>query len=123
MGDSDQAKDFSAGYDHRYRDLNSKFAQTCLQRLGRPTCVFMVGSIPEDKMSELKAYIIESGYTVENMKEGQKKKIIGDEKGEPIKKQSHFAFVELASVEQAVSAVARLHKTMLKTIGEGHSNK
>jgi RNA recognition motif-containing protein len=117
--DSDQAKDFSGGYEHRYRDLNSKFAQTCLQRLGRPTCVLMVASIPEDKMSELKAYIIESGYTVENMEEGKKKATNDETKGEPNKKRTHFAFVELASIEEAVSAVARLHSTMPKSIGEG----
>jgi len=120
--DPDQGKDFSGGYDHRYRDLNSKFAQTCLHRLGRPTCVLMVGRIPEDKMSELKAYIIESGYTVKNMEEGQKKKSAGDVNGEP-NKRSHFVFVELASVKQAVGAVAKLHNTMPKNMGEGHSNK
>jgi len=124
--DADQAKDFSGGYEHRYRDLNSKFAQTCLQRMGRPTCVLMVASVPEDKMSELKAYIIESGYTVENLEEGRKKgtsdekKGTSDEtKGEPNKKRTHFAFVELSSTEEAVSAVARLHNTMPKSIGEG----
>lgn len=121
--DSDQAKDFSGGYEHRYRDLNSKFAQTCLQRLGRPTCVLMVANIPEDKMSELKAYIIESGYTVENMEEGKKKGTNDETKGEPNKKRTHFAFVELSSTEETVSAVARLHGTIPKSIADGRSRR
>jgi len=117
--DSDQAKDFSRGFEHRYRDLNSKFAQTCLQRLGRPTAVLMVASIPEDKMSELKAYIIESGYNVEEFKEGKKKVVNDEAKGESNKKKTHFAFVELSSIEEAISAVARLHNTLPNSMAEG----
>jgi len=121
--DSDQGKDFSGGYEHRYRDVNSKFAQTCLSRLGRPTAVLMVASIPEDKMSELKAYIIESGYTIEGFEEGKKKGTNDEAKGEPNKKRTHFAFVELSSQEEAVSAVARLHNTMPNSMVEGRSRR
>merc|ERR1719273_1889324 len=71
--DPEQGRDFSRGFDHRYRDVNSKFAQTCLSRMGRPTNVLMVNNIPEDKMDEAKAYIIESGFDVEEFREGTKR--------------------------------------------------
>merc|ERR1712025_1452168 len=71
--DPELGRDFSRGFDHRYRDVNSKFSQTCLSRMGRPTNVLMVNNIPVDKMDEAKAYIIESGFDVEEFKEGPKR--------------------------------------------------
>merc|ERR1719273_1144107 len=118
--DADTAKDFSQGFEHRYRDVNSKFAQTCLARVGSPTPVLMVNNVPEDKMSELKAYIIESGYTIENFREGKKKGADENKEEESSKKKrTSFVFVELSSTEEAVSAVARLHNTAPSSIGEG----
>jgi len=115
--DPEQGRDFSRGFDHRYRDVNSKFAQTCLSRMGRPTNVLMVNNIPEDKMDEAKAYIIESGFDVEEFREGTKRN--SDKEGEPDKKRTHYAFVEFSSVGDAISAVARLHNTLPSSIGEG----
>merc|ERR1719273_1965335 len=118
--DADTAKDFSQGFEHRYRDVNSKFAQTCLARVGRPTPVVMVANVPEDKMSELKAYIIESGYTIENFSEGKKKGTNETKEEDPSKKKrTSFVFVELSSTEEAVSAVARLHNTAQSMPNEG----
>merc|ERR1719273_311291 len=116
--DPELGRDFSRGFDHRYRDVNSKFSQTCLSRMGRPTNVLMVNNIPVDKMDEAKAYIIESGFDVEEFKEGPKRNNDKEEnKGD--KKRTHYAFVEFTSAGDAISAVARLHNTLPSSIGEG----
>jgi len=115
--DPELGRDFSRGFDHRFRDLNSKFTQICLNRVGRPTNILMVNNIPVDKMSEAKAYIIESGFDVEEFKEGPKKK--NDTEGETNKKTTHYAFVEFTSAGDAIKAVARLHNTLPSSIGEG----
>jgi RNA recognition motif-containing protein len=117
----DQGKDFSGGTEHRYRDPNSKFAQTCLARLSYPTSVLMVANIPEDKMAEVKAYIIESGFTIEEFKEGKKKAANDEENNKEgsARKRSQFAFVEFSSAEEAISALGRLHNTMPDSIGGG----
>merc|ERR1712038_164389 len=100
--DPDSGRDFSRGFDHRFKDINSKFAQTCLSRLSKPTKILMVNNIPEDKMDEAKAYIIESGFDVEEFREGPKRN--SDKEGEPDKKRTHYAFVEFSSVGDAISA-------------------
>jgi len=119
----DQGKDFSGGTEHRYRDVNSKFAQICLSRVGRPSSRLMVTNIPEDKMAEVKAYIIESGFTVEDFQEGKKKAANDEEskKDGPTRKRTHFAFVEFPSTEEAISALGRLHNTMPDSVGGGNT--
>merc|ERR1719479_2012 len=114
--DQEQGRDFSRGFDHRYRDVNSKFSQTCLSRMGRPTNVLMINNIPVDKMDEAKAYIIESGFDVEEFKEGSSKKSSDKEGG---RKPNPYAWVEFKSVEESISAVARLHNTLPSSIGDG----
>jgi len=114
--DPDSGRDFSRGFDHRFKDINSKFAQTCLSRLSKPTKILMVNNIPEDKMDETKAYIIESGFDVEEFKEGSSKKSSDKEGG---RKPNPYAWVEFKSVEESISAVARLHNTLPSIIGDG----
>lgn len=118
--DPDSGRDFSRGLDHRYRDINSKFAQTCLGRMSRPTNILMVNNIPEDKMDEAKAYIIESGFDVEEFKEGVSRKKDSEE-GE--RKRSHYAWVAFKSAEDAITAVARLHNTSPSNIIEGKGRR
>merc|ERR1711890_147850 len=79
--DTDFGKDFSRGMQFRYRDYNSKFTQTCMRRLSRPTSKVMVSNIPEDKLSEVKEYFIESGFTVDEFQEGKKKETEGGADG------------------------------------------
>lgn len=110
----DLGKDFSRGFEHRYRGSNTKFTQIIMSRLSDPTAVLVVSGIPEGKMSELKDYIVESGYTVKKMEEGKSRQ----NEGEPSKKKQAFAFVEFASTEEAISAVGKLHNTMPSSIGE-----
>jgi len=112
--DPELGKDFSRGFDHRYKNIDSKFAQTCLARMSRPTNILMINSIPEGKMDEVKAYIIESGFDVEEFKEGSSRAPKeGDRKPNP------YAWVAFKSAEDAICAVARLHNTLPSNIGEG----
>merc|ERR1711881_371080 len=73
----------------------------------------VVSNLPEDKTDLLKKFIIESGYTVKSM-EGSQRPI--DES----KESSGYtmSFVELASIEEAISAVANLHNSWPKKFGE-----
>lgn len=111
----DQGKDFSRGFEHRYRDASAKFTRIVMSRLSDPTAVLCVSNVPQGKLSELKDYIVESGFTVEKFNEGKSKK---QDEGEPSKKRSEFAFVEFASAEEAISAVGKLHNTLPKSMGE-----
>lgn len=106
--DEDQGKDFSKGYSHRYRDTDSKFTQIVMSRLSTPTPVVIISAIPDDQFAEVKAYLIESGYNVENFVEGKKKASAGE--GDK-KRSNGFANVEFSSVEEAMSAVGKLHST------------
>jgi len=102
--DSDLGKDFSRGMQFRYRDYNSKFTQTCMRRLSRPTSKVMVSNIPEDKLSEVKEYFIESGFTVDDFQEGKKKEIEGR-----ADRKFTYAIVSFSSSEEAIEAVGKLH--------------
>jgi hypothetical protein len=113
--DNDTGMDFSRGFVHRYREKNAKFTQIIMKRLSDPTAILCISSVPEGKMSELKDYIVESGYTVKNLEEGKTKKV---DEGESSKKKQAFAFVELGSTEEAIGAVGKLHNTMPSSIGE-----
>lgn len=110
----DQGRDFSRGFDHRYREANTKFTQIIMSRLSDPTAVLCISSVPEGKMSELKDYLVESGYTIKNFQEGKSRQ----NEGEPSKKKQGFAFAEFASTEEAINAVGKLHNTMPSSIGE-----
>jgi len=102
--DSDLGKDFSRGMQFRYRDYNSKFTQTCMRRLSRPTSKVMVSNIPEDKLSEVKEYFIESGFTVDDFQEGKKKETEGG-----ADRKFTYAIVSFSSSEEAIEAVGKLH--------------
>merc|ERR1712108_50787 len=84
----------------------------CLSRLRELSTSVIVTNIPEGKSDLVKKHIIESGYTV--------KSIEGSKRPEDKEKQSTghtMAFVELASVEEAIAAVANLHNSWPKKLG------
>jgi len=115
----EMGRDFSRGFEHRYRDSNTKFTQIIMSRLSEPTAVLNISNVPEGKLSELKDYIAESGYTVKKIEEGKSRQ----KEGEPSKQKKAFAFVELDSAEEAISAVGKLHNTMPSNIGEKFRNR
>ena len=57
--------------------------------------------------------MIESGYTVKSIEEGEPRK-----KEEKKSTSGVLAVVELATAEEAISAVGKLHNTMPSSIGE-----
>merc|ERR1712110_323092 len=91
---------------------DSKFRKICLSRLYNLTSSIVVSNIPEGKTEVVKKHIIESGYTV--------KSIEGSKRPEDKEKQSTgytMAIIELASVEEAIAAVANLHNSWPKKLG------
>jgi hypothetical protein len=90
----------------------AKFRKICMSRLKKLSSSVTVLNVPEGKSDQLKKHIIESGYTV--------KSIEGSQRPEAKDKPSTgytVAFVELASVEEAIAAVANLHNTWPKKFG------
>merc|ERR1712083_300065 len=109
MGDVRQSKEcwrFSGNKD-------AKFRRICLKRLFNLSNSIVVSNLPEDKTDLLKKFIIESGYTVKSM-EGSQRPI---DESKPSTGYS-MSVVELASIEEAISAVANLHNSWPKKFGE-----
>jgi len=90
----------------------SKFRKICLSRLRELSTSVIVTNVPEGKSDLLKKYIIESGYTVKSI-EGSKR----PEDKEKASTGYTMALVELASVEEAIAAVANLHNSWPKKLG------
>merc|ERR1711902_45714 len=91
---------------------DAKFRRICMSRLKGLTSSVMVSNVPEGKTDQLKKHIIEAGYTVKSM-EGSKRPV---DDSKP-KSDYTMAIVELASVEEAIDAVANLHNSWPKKFG------
>merc|ERR1712066_938410 len=89
-----------------------KFRRICLSRLRELSASVIVSNVPEGKSDLLKKHIIESGYTVKSIEGSQRP----ENKDKPSTGYS-MALVELASVEEAIAAVANLHNSWPKKIG------
>merc|ERR1712011_81774 len=72
----------------------------------------IVSNIPEGKAEQVKKFVIESGYTVKSMEES--KRPVDDSKP---KSDYTMAVIELASVDEAIDAVANLHNSWPKKFG------
>jgi hypothetical protein len=91
-----------------------KFRRICMSRLRKLTSSIIVSNVPEGKFDLLKKHIIESGYTVKSI-EGSKRP---EDKDKPKASTGYtMAFIELASVEEAIAAVANLHNSWPKKFG------
>jgi len=78
----------------------------------------VVGYVPEGKFDQLKKHIVESGFTVKSF-EGEERKIVED------KPTTEFAraFVEFATFDDAVGAIANLHNTWPNKFGSKKTDK
>merc|ERR1712077_22870 len=97
---------------------DSKFRKICMSKLYNLTSSIIVSNIPDGKTEMVKKHIIESGYTV--------KSIEGSNRPEDKEKPSSgytMAKVELASVEEAIAAVANLHNSWPKKLGTMKKDK
>jgi len=90
----------------------ARFRKICMSRLRALSSSVIVSNVPEGKSDLLKKYIIESGYTVKSI-EGSKR----PEDKEKASTGYTMALVELASVEEAIAAVANLHNSWPKKLG------
>jgi len=97
---------------------DAKFRKICMSRLKGLTSSVMVSNVPEGKTDQLKKHIIEAGYTVKSM-EGSKRPV---DDSKP-KSDYTMAIVELASVEEAIDAVANLHNSWPKKFGAKKKDK
>merc|ERR1719411_844636 len=102
---------FSGNKDAKYRKI-------CMSKLYNLTSSIIVSNIPDGKTEMVKKHIIESGYTV--------KSIEGSNRQEDKEKPSTgytMVKVELASVEEAIAAVAHLHNSWPKKLGTMKKDK
>jgi len=105
--DDAKTKDFSSikGV-HRFRNPN--LAHKLLKNLCAPTSMLHIANLPENfatdgKLDELKSYFVDSGFTVKDTQE--------------CGKDGSMALIQLSSVEEAISALAKLHNKIPERIG------
>jgi RNA recognition motif-containing protein len=105
--DDTKSKDFrKAKETWRYAKEN-KFRAICLKRLRTLTPKLMVSNIPEGKMNDVKKYIVENGFIVKGIEEALRE----SDNGEKPKTGFMAALVELESIEEAIRAMGKLHRT------------
>merc|ERR1719211_314030 len=118
--DGEKSKDFSKARIGRYKK-DTRFTAICMKRASKPTAIILVSKIPAGKLPQLKKYITKSGFTIKGVEEtkvieGREGKKLGPEYCQPV-------MIELASPEEAVQAIGKLHNTMPSTIGEMNGNR
>merc|ERR1712080_487164 len=95
-----------------------KFRRICMSRLRKLSSSIIVSNIPDGKSDLVKKHIVESGYTVKSIEGSQRP----DDKDKPSTGYT-MVVVELASVEEAIAAVANLHNTWPKKFGTMKNDK
>merc|ERR1719242_874716 len=120
MKNNDKSKDVRQAKENwRFSgNKESKFRKICMARLRQLSNSVCVSNLPEGKSDMLKKLIIEAGYTVKSM-EGSQRPI---DESKP-KSDYTMVLVELASVEEAIDAVANLHNSWPKKFGEMKKDK
>jgi len=96
---------------------DGKFRRICMKRLRKLTNKVIVSNLPEGKVDQLKKHIVSKGYTV--------KSIEGSKRPKEDKSSSEYtmAIVELASIEEAIGAVADLHNSWPNKFGEKKTDR
>merc|ERR1712018_322770 len=114
MKNDDKSKDVRQAKENwRFTgNKESKFRKICMARLRKLSNYVIVSNLPEGMSDQLKKFTIESGYTVKSM-EGSHRPI---DESKP-KSGYTMVLVELASVEEAIDAVANLHNSWPKKFG------
>merc|ERR1712062_331678 len=114
MKNDDKSKDVRQAKENwRFSgNKDGKFRKICLARLRQLSSSVIVSNLPEGKSDQLKKFIVDSGYTVKSM-EGSQRPI---DESKP-KSDYTMVLVELASVEEAIDAVANLHNSWPKKFG------
>merc|ERR1719328_813831 len=120
MKNDSKSKDFrKAKETWRYtNNKDAKFRKICCARLRQLSNSVIVSNIPEGKAEQVKKFVIESGYTVKSM-EGSRRPV---DDSKP-KSDYTMAVIELASVDEAIDAVANLHNSWPKKFGAKKKDK
>jgi len=111
--DDSKSKDFRQAKETWRYARESRFLKVCMARLKKITPKIIVSNLPEGKSSDLQKFIIEAGYTVKSIEEGNPR----SEDGKKAKTGYTMAVVELASVEEAIDTVGKLHNSWPKKFG------
>merc|ERR1712020_289229 len=96
---------------------DSKFRRICMARLRQLSPKIIVSNIPDGKEDMVKKHIIEAGYTVKDMKGRGRNKTDAPKTGFTVQ------IFELASTEEAIGAVANLHKSWPKKMCTKNKDK
>merc|ERR1712059_244632 len=105
--DDTKSKDFRKVKETwRYRK-DDKFRKICLKRLNTITPKLLVSNIPDGKMNDVKKYMIDNGFTVKGIEEAVRQ----TENAASLNTGFMTAMVALASTEEAISAMGKLHST------------
>jgi len=107
-----KSKDVRKAKENWRYSKDGKFRRICMKRLRKLSNKVIVSNLPEGKFDQLKKHIVSNGYTV--------KSIEGSKRPNEDKPSSDYtmAIVELASIEEAIGAVANLHNTWPNKFGE-----
>jgi len=110
--DDGKSKDVRKSKENWRYAKDGKFRRICMKRLRKLSNKVIVSNLPEGKFDQLKKHIVANGYTV--------KSIEGSKRPKEDKSSSDYtmAVVELASIEEAIGAVANLHNSWPNKFGE-----
>merc|ERR1712059_115075 len=109
--DDKKSKDFrqeKAKWRYPSSKKDNKFRKICLSRMRQLTPKILVANIPDGKIDDVKKYMVQRGFTVKEIEESTRPT---DETKEKTSTGFTAAKVELASTEEAISAVGILHDT------------
>jgi len=115
--DDEKSKDIRQAKENWRFRKDSKFMKIVMKRLRKLSPMILVSNLPDGKLDDLNKYIIEAGYTVKSIEEGSRR--TGDKPSTGYT----MARVELASIEEAISAVGKLHNTWPNNFGAKKSDQ
>merc|ERR1719510_1884250 len=110
--DDGKSKDVRKAKENWRYAKDGKFRRICMKRLRKLSNKVIVSNLPEGKFDQLKKHISSNGYTVKSIEGSQRPKEDKSSNGYTM------AIVELASIGEAIGAVANLHNTWPNKFGE-----
>jgi len=110
--DDGKSKDVRKAKENWRYAKDGKFRRICMKRLRKLSNKVIVSNLPEGKFDQLKKHIASNGYTVKSIEGSQRPKEDKSSNGYTM------AIVELASIGEAIGAVANLHNTWPNKFGE-----
>jgi len=116
--DDNKSKDYTKNKEHCRYFTNKSKVRRGVMRLKDVSNKIVVGYVPEGKFDQLKKHIVDSGLTVKSF-EGDERPKVEDKPSTGFAR----AFVEFATFDDAVSAIANLHNTWPNKFGSKKTDK